>query len=77
MSLFFVLKTKLKHKQGWAFLMCLENQLPVLKECDVVIMMAYTVMCGFSLEMFGFYAFVFSFSWHRVESSVQDFFAAL
>lgn len=57
--------------------MCLENQLPVLKECDVVIMMAYTVMCGFSLEMFGFYAFVFSFSWHRVESSVQDFFAAL
>lgn len=82
MSLFFVLKTKLKRRQGWAFLMCLENQLScppkqAVKECDVVIMMEYAVMFGFSLKMFGFYAFVFSFSWHRVESSEQDFFAAL
>lgn len=82
MSLFFVLKTKLKRRQGWAFFNVLGKSTScppkqAVKECDVVIMMEYAVMFGFSLKMFGFYAFVFSFSWHRVESSEQDFFAAL
>lgn len=55
MSLFFVLKAKLKRRQGWAFFNVLGKSTScppkqAAKECDVVVMMESAVMFGFSLK---------------------------